>query len=91
MGAAAHDGLRNSHYAVPDSSRSQITAPECSIPDLGYYTKWMFIEALPLAAITLFALGHVALLLYKKCILCRSGKTTGHVNVMVRRRPCPHE
>ena len=61
----------------------EITAPECSIPDLGYYTKWMFIEALPLAAIVMFSFGHVVLFCYKKFILCRSGKTTGHVNMMI--------
>ena len=61
----------------------EITAPECSIPDLGYYTKWMVIEALPLAAVAGFLTMHITLLVYKKCILCRSGKATGHVNNMI--------
>ena len=61
----------------------EITAPECSIPDLGYQTKWFFIEALPLAASGIFLLLHVMLWFKKRCILGRKKKTNTHVDTLI--------
>jgi len=44
----------------------EITAPECSIPDLGYVTKWTFIQSLPLLAGSLMLLLYVTLYLKKR-------------------------
>ena len=60
-----------------------VTAPECAIPNLGYSTKWLFIEGLPLAALTMFSLCHVALYLYKKCYLRRKKKLHSHLPALV--------
>ena len=61
----------------------ELTAPECSIPDLGYKTKWYFIQALPLVANSLFAILYVTTYLHKKCILRRSGDLHRHASALV--------
>ena len=61
----------------------EITAPECSFPELGFKLKWMLIMALPLAALTLFGLLHVSLVGYKFLILGRRKKLNRHAPAMV--------
>ena len=61
----------------------EITAPECSIPDLGYQLKWFFIQSLPLGAAAIFLLLHVAQLLKKRCILGRRKRLNSHLSTMV--------
>ena len=61
----------------------EITAPECSIPDLGYKTKWLFIMALPLAATSMFLVAHVAQWSKKRFVQGRRKKLNSHVNLLV--------
>ena len=62
----------------------EITAPECSIPNLGYKTKWFFIEALPLAAGCIFLVLHCMLWFKKRCILRRAKrKANTHVSQLI--------
>lgn len=60
-----------------------ITAPECTIPDLGYVTKWLIIEALPLAALSIFAMLHVILYLKKRIIQGRKKNVHRHISTMI--------
>jgi hypothetical protein len=60
-----------------------ITAPECTIPDLGYIMKWTIIEVLPVAAMSGFVLFHLTMLLYKKVILGRKKKLMTHAGGLV--------
>ena len=61
----------------------EITAPECSIPDLGYKAKWFGIEALPLAAAALFLLCHLAIVFKKRCVLGRRSRLNSHASALV--------
>ena len=61
----------------------EITAPECSIPDIGYKTKWFFVQALPLGAALLFLLMHVALVIKKRCFQCRKKKLNSHASALI--------
>ena len=61
----------------------EITAPECSIPDLGYQAKWFGIETLPLAAAGLFLICHVAILFKKRCIMGRKKRLNSHASALV--------
>ena len=61
----------------------EITAPECSIPDLSYKLKWFFIQALPLGAAMLFLLLHLTLLFKKRCLLGRKRRLNSHLSAMV--------
>ena len=45
-----------------------ITAPECSIPSLGYGTKWMAIELLPVLGAVALVFAHIVMWLYKRCV-----------------------
>ena len=61
----------------------EITAPECSIPDISYKLKWFFIQALPLGAAAVFGLLHLSMLFYKRCIQCRKKNINRHFAAMV--------
>ena len=61
----------------------EITAPECSIPDLGYELKWFFAESLPLAAATLFVALYAFLYLRKRCFLGRKRNLHRHASVLI--------
>jgi hypothetical protein len=60
-----------------------VTAPECAIPNLGFSTKWLFIEGLPLAALTMFTLCHVLLYVKKRFLLGRKRKLHSHLPALV--------
>ena len=61
----------------------EITAPECSIPDLGYELKWFFAESLPLAAGGMFLVAYVVLYLNKRCILRRTKRLHRHSSILI--------
>ena len=61
----------------------EITAPECSIPDLGYALKWSFAESLPLAAASMFAVWYVLLYLRKRVLLGRRKNLHRHASVLI--------
>lgn len=60
-----------------------LTAPECTIPNLAYTTKWMFVMLLPFAAWVLCGVIFVAVYLKKKLILRRSERLTSHGPVLL--------
>ena len=62
---------------------SQITAPECSIPDLGYITKWAFIEGVPLLATVGFLVVAGLLYIKKKFILRRKKGLHSHNSLLI--------
>jgi len=61
----------------------EITAPECSIPDLGYKLKWAFIEVLPLAAGSIFLMMHFAYYFKKRCIQGRRKGLHSHASALI--------
>jgi len=61
----------------------ELTAPECSIPDLSYETKWYFTMGLPLAACSIFLLMHFFKYFQKRCIKGRRNKLHSHVSALV--------
>lgn len=61
----------------------ELTAPECSIPNLTYAEKWFAIQILPLAALTLFLLLHVLRLCHKRCIMRRKERLNSHAPALV--------
>ena len=61
----------------------EITAPECSIPDLSYALKWFFIQALPLGAAGIFLMLHLALLFKKRVLMGRRKRLNSHISSMV--------
>ena len=61
----------------------EITAPECSVPDIGYKVKWFFIQGLPIAAALVFLTMHVALVIKKRCFQCRKKKLNSHGSALV--------
>ena len=60
-----------------------LTAPECSIPNVSFANKWQFTMAIPVVAVTFFAVTHVVLLFKKRCILGRKSKLFTHVDAMI--------
>jgi hypothetical protein len=61
----------------------ELTAPECSIPNLGYAAKWYFIEAIPVAVASIFLVMHLFKWSYKKCWLRRKQKLYSHVDALI--------
>ena len=61
----------------------ELTAPECSIPDLGYITKWAFIQGLPAMACLLFFLTSVWSYCKKKLILKRRKGLHSHNSMLI--------
>jgi hypothetical protein len=62
----------------------ELTAPECSIPDLGYDTKWGFVQMIPVAAALIFLLVHFVKYFQKRCIRGRKDrqKLYSHVDAL---------
>jgi len=60
----------------------EITAPECSIPDLGYQAKWMAMEFLPIAAAVLACLVFLVQAGYQYWVAGQRGRerVCGHGN-----------
>lgn len=61
----------------------EITAPECSIPDFDYKTKWFGIMGLPLLSFVLFLLLHVALWVNKRFVRGQRRLANSHVSTFV--------
>lgn len=53
---------------------AQLTAPECSFPDLTYDFKWFATMSVPLIAGTLFMVFHFLVYLWKHCVLGQDKK-----------------
>ncbi len=60
-----------------------IAAPECAMPNLQYSTKWMFVEGLPLAAMSAFLLLHTLQYIRKRVCLRRKSKLHSHLPALV--------
>jgi len=59
-------------------------APECLNPGISYHVKWLFIEALPVLLIFVFALIHVLKLLYKlACTNKKKSQLNAHLPTLV--------
>lgn len=61
----------------------EITAPECSFPEVTYYYKWVFIESLPIAAAVIFFVLHCVLWVRKRCCLGRRKNLNNHLHLLV--------
>ncbi len=57
--------------------------PQCAMPDIGFKSKWVFVEGLPVAAVTLFLLFHFIQVVKKRVILGRKSKLNSHVPSLV--------
>jgi hypothetical protein len=55
-----------------------LLAPECSLPNMEYWQKWVIIECLPLFCFTIFIIMHFAKVFHKRCILGRTRKLHSH-------------
>lgn len=61
----------------------ELTAPECSIPDLSYQAKWLFMEGLPIGGFCMMLALHVVLWCWKRCIKGQSAKNArSHVGTL---------
>ncbi len=56
---------------------------QCVVPNVGFKSKWFFVEGLPVAAIALFLLLHVVQYIRKRLILRRKKKVHSHVPALV--------
>lgn len=59
-----------------------LTAPECAMPHLSYKRKWLFVEGLPLAVLSFFALMHVVQYTRKR-LQGRTRKLHSHLPALV--------
>jgi hypothetical protein len=56
---------------------------QCAMPNVGFKSKWFFMEALPLAAMALFLTFHVAQVVKKRFIFGRRRNLNSHVASLV--------
>ena len=61
----------------------ELTAPECSVPDLEYSNKWFGTILLPILAITLFGIMHIVILFYKRCLKGRKKNLNRHLPTLI--------
>ena len=61
----------------------ELTAPECSVPDLEYTNKWYGTMLLPILAVSLFGIMHIAILFYKRCLKGRKKNLNRHLPTMI--------
>ncbi len=62
-----------------------ITAPECSLPNMKYHMKWFFVEGMPLGIIGIMIVLHVFLFLWKYVVLGQrsQGRASSHLPTFV--------
>jgi hypothetical protein len=53
------------------------------MPNVDFKSKWFFMQALPMSAMSLFGLLHIVQYLRKRCLLGRSKKLNSHVPALV--------
>jgi hypothetical protein len=77
-------GLQNLFLALSAFNFNiDVTAPESAMPNVGFKSKWCFMQALPVSAMSLFGLLHIVQYLRKRCLLGRSKKLNSHVPALV--------
>jgi len=62
----------------------EIAAPECSIPNVQYTTKWYSIMLLPVAACVLFSILHITKYVHKRWVKrVRKSQRNAHLSTMI--------
>jgi hypothetical protein len=56
---------------------------QCAMPDVGFKSKWFFVEGLPVAAVGMFILFHILQVLKKRVVLGRTKKLNSHLPSLV--------
>jgi len=60
-----------------------LTAPECTVPNVTYAMRWSLTEALPLGALVIFVLMHMVRYLKKRCVDRRTNKLHSHGSALL--------